>query len=191
MTCALIAMASFTLAVAHGYGEPSADLAHQVAEQGAEFVPKTLRYLGVPENALMDAAQDVFLVALRRVSDFEGRSSLRTWLYGICVKVAHGNRRRSKSARESLVEVLPELEIDAPQEADLERAHWRRQLNALLDELDDAQRAVFVLYEIEGLTMKEVADALACPLQTAYFRHKSATKRVLDAFRQSGAMEEA
>ncbi len=45
---------------------------------------------------ILDAAQDVFLVALRRLDDFEGRSSLTTWLYGICVRVAHGYRRRER-----------------------------------------------------------------------------------------------
>jgi RNA polymerase sigma-70 factor (ECF subfamily) len=162
----------------------------QVAEQGARLVPNTLRYLGVPDSSLMDAVQDVFVVALRRLDDFEGRSSLRTWLYGICVKVAHGYRRRAKSSRESLVEQLPEVGTPASQEAELERAEWRHELNALLDGLDERQRAVFVLYEIERLTMKEIAEALACPLQTAYFRHKSAKKHLLAALSHLRGTEE-
>jgi RNA polymerase sigma-70 factor (ECF subfamily) len=158
--------------------------AREIAEAGARFVPQTLRYLGVAEALLMDAVQDVFLVALRRRADFEGRSSLRTWLYGICVRVAHDQRRRARASREALVEQLPELPVVAAQEGALEQAEWRRALVSLLAELDHNQRAVFVLYELEGLTMKEVADALACPLQTAYFRHKSAKTRVLEAFAQ-------
>ena len=88
-----------------------------VAELGARFVPQTLRYLGVPEGILLDAAQDVLLIALRRLDDFEGRSTLTTWLYGICVRVAHNYRRRSQSSRELLVEELPELTTAAQQES--------------------------------------------------------------------------
>jgi RNA polymerase sigma-70 factor (ECF subfamily) len=156
----------------------------QVAEHGARFVPQTLRYLGVPEQCVLDAAQDVFVVALRRLEDFEGRSALTTWLYGICVRVAHGYRRRKKSNREALVDSLPEIVHQAPQEAQMECAEWRQELTMLLDQLDEAQRAVFVLYEIQRLSMKEISEALGCPIQTAYFRHKSARNRILEGFRR-------
>ncbi len=162
-----------------------------VAELGARFVPQTLRYLGVPEGILLDAAQDVLLIALRRLDDFEGRSTLTTWLYGICVRVAHNYRRRNQSSRELLVEELPELTAAAQQESAVEQGEWRRALCKLLDQLDEGQRAAFVLYEIQRLSMKEVADALGCPLQTAYSRHKSAQARVLEAFQRHTAEGEA
>jgi RNA polymerase sigma-70 factor (ECF subfamily) len=156
----------------------------QVAEHGARFVPQTLRYLGVPAQAVLDATQDVFVVALRRLHDFEGRSSLTTWLYGICLRVAHDFRRKQRRSRESLVESLPDIVTPAPQEAQLQCADWQRELGSLLDQLDESQRAVFVLYEIQRLSMKEVAEAVGCPVQTAYFRHKSARTKVLDGFRR-------
>jgi RNA polymerase sigma-70 factor, ECF subfamily len=157
-----------------------------VAELGARFVPQTLRYLGVPEQVLHDVAQDVLLVALRRLGDFEGRSTLKTWLYGICIRVAHDYRRKSSSNRELLVDSMPEATAPAPQEIAVEQAEWRSALGALLDDLDEKQREAFVLYEIQRLSMKEVADALGCPLKTAYFRHKSARERVLAAFKRHG-----
>jgi RNA polymerase sigma-70 factor, ECF subfamily len=161
-------------------------------EQGTRFVPQTLRYLGVSKSLLRDATQDVFLVALRRLGDFEGRSLLRTWLYGICVNVAYEYRRRDRMRTcGALEEVLPEVLATASQETELERAEWRRSLIALLDELDESQRVVFVLYEIEELSMREIADALGCPLQTAYSRHKSAKTRVIEAFRRLRAKEVA
>jgi RNA polymerase sigma-70 factor (ECF subfamily) len=163
--------------------------ARQVAEQGARFVPQTLRYLGVPEGVLRDAAQDVFLVALRRLNDFEGRSTVKTWLYGICLRVAHDYRRRYRSCRESLVEVMPDVVAPAAQEYDVTRAEWQRTLFALLDQLEESQRETFVLFEIQHLSMKEVADAVGCPLQTAYFRHKTARERVLAAFRSQVELE--
>lgn len=163
----------------------------EVAELGARFVPQTMRYLGVHESAVMDAAQDVLLIALRRLDDFEGRSTLKTWLYGICVRVAHDHRRRNNNSRELLVEQLPELSAPAHQETAVEQGEWRRTLGVLLDELDENQRAAFVLFEIVRLPMKEVADALGCPLQTAYFRHKSAQARVVEAYKRHTAEGEA
>lgn len=162
-----------------------------VAELGARFVPQTLRYLGVPDQTVLDAAQDVLVVALRRLGDFEGRSSLKTWIYGICIRVAHEYRRRNQSNRELLVERMPDLVSPAHQEDAVEQGEWRRTLGTLLDELDENQRAAFVLFEIQRLSMKEVADALGCPLQTAYFRHKSAQTRVLEAFKRHSAEGQA
>ena len=54
-------------------------------------------------------------------------------------------------------------------------------LGRILDQLDDDKRAVFVLYEIEELTMKDVADAVGCPLQTAYSRLHAARRLVSEA----------
>jgi RNA polymerase sigma-70 factor, ECF subfamily len=171
---------------------PSAEPSpRSVAELGARFVPQTLRYLGVPEGALHDAAQDVLVIALRRLDDFEGRSSLKTWLYGICVRVAHNFRRRDRSNRELLVDRMPEPTSPAEQESAVEQGEWRQTLRDLLDQLDESQRTTFVLFEIQRLSMKEVADALGCPLQTAYFRHKSARARVLEAFKRHTAEGEA
>jgi len=158
-----------------------------VAELGARFVPQTLRYLRVPEQVLHDAAQDVLLVALRRLDDFEGRSTVTTWIYGICLRVAHDYRRKNRNCRELLVDRMPEGTAPAHQETAMEGAEWRQALGRLLDQLDENQRAAFVLYEIQQLSMKEVAEALGCPLQTAYFRHKSARDRVLEAFRRHTA----
>jgi RNA polymerase sigma-70 factor (ECF subfamily) len=65
------------------------------------------------------------------------------------------------------------------------RAETRAQLHALLATLDDDKRTVLVLYELEGLTMKEVAEAIGCPLQTAYSRLHAARERVLAALSAS------
>jgi RNA polymerase sigma-70 factor (ECF subfamily) len=157
-----------------------------VAELGAKFVPQTLRYLGVPEEVLRDAAQDVLVVALRRLDNFEGRSTLKTWLYGICIRIAQEQRRKRKNGREILVEELPEMTTPPGQESAVEKAQWRRALGAVLDTVSDEQREAFVLFEIQRLSMKEVAEVLGCPLQTAYFRHKAARTRVLEAFKTQG-----
>lgn len=144
----------------------------------APYLWRALRHLGVREADLEDACQDVFLVLHRRISDFRGDSSIRTWLYGIGVRVASEYRRRSHRLLE-----VPEAEPPiVAQEADaFERTAHRESLDLLasiLDQLDAEKREVFVLYEVEELSMTDVAEAVGCPVQTAYSRLHAARKLV-------------
>jgi len=72
--------------------------------------------------------------------------------------------------------------MDPAQEEHLQRQEARRRLLAALDQLDGDKREVFVLYEIEQRPMKEVAEALGCPVQTAYYRLHAARERVVRIF---------
>jgi RNA polymerase sigma-70 factor (ECF subfamily) len=156
---------------------PSSDF-RRIFDDHAPTVTRTLRYLGVPESDLMDAAQEVFLVVDRRFREFEGRSSLSTWIRQICLRVALSTRRRRGRRREEVLEHPPDPGVEADQHAGIERREQRALLNGLLDALDDDQRAVIVLYEIELLPMREVAETVGCPLQTAYLRRKAALDRL-------------
>jgi RNA polymerase sigma-70 factor (ECF subfamily) len=156
---------------------PSSEF-RRIFDSHAPVVARTLRYLGVPESELMDAAQEVFLVVNRRHREFEGRSSLSTWIRQICLRVALSTRRRRGRRREDVLEQPPDAGVDADQHALIERREQRAILNRLLDALDDDQRAVIVLYEIELLPMREVAETVGCPLQTAYSRRKAALERL-------------
>ncbi len=114
----------------------------------------------------------------RKLPGFEGRSSVRTWLYGICVRVASDYRKRIRARRETPAGLAAEPAIDPAQEEHVAVGQARVLLDAILDRLEDAKRAVFVLYEIEGLPMGDVAVALECPLQTAYSRLHAARREV-------------
>jgi RNA polymerase sigma-70 factor (ECF subfamily) len=155
-----------------------------VFREHASSVWRALRRLGVREADVEDVAQEVFVVVHRRLPEFEGRSTLRTWLYGICVRAASDHRRRAHIRREQPSEGLAEERQSAPQLAELERAQARAWLDDALEGLDDDKRAVFVLYEIEELTMPEIAEALGCPLKTAYARLYAARDRVQAVFRR-------
>lgn len=149
----------------------AAEVERTFREHGA-FVWRTLRRLGLSETDADDVSQEVFVVVFRKLDDFEERSSLQTWLYGICVRRAAAHRRRAVVQREipTADPVLPDaVEPHGPDER-FEESEARRLLGAALDKLDDDKRAVFVLFEIEELSMAEVATALGCPLQTAYSR---------------------
>src|SRR3954469_17470883 len=80
----------------------------EVFVQHGRFVWRTLRYLGVAEADLEDVCQEVFLVVHRRLPEFEGRSSIRTWVYGIALRVASDYRKRARVYRERTSEVPPQ-----------------------------------------------------------------------------------
>ena len=150
----------------------------EIFREHAPFVWRALRRLGIPESDVEDVCQEVFVVVHKKLGDFEGRSSLRTWIYGICARTASDYRRSGRVRREILTEDPPEAPESGRQHDALAMKQARVVLDRILDQLDEDKRAVFVLYEIEELSMAEVADALGCPLQTAYSRLHAARKLV-------------
>lgn len=139
-----------------------------------EFVWRSVRQLGVPDASVDDAVQDVFLVAHRRLAAFEARSTLRTWLFGIAVRVASDHRRavRRKGGGEQLT---PEIPSPRPSpHDDAETSEALRRFFRALDALDAPKREVFVLAEVEQFTAPEIAEALAIPLNTVYSRLRTA-----------------
>ena len=153
----------------------------QIFDEHARYIWRTLRHLGITEADTPDLCQEVFVTVHRRLASFEGRSTLRTWLYGICIRVASEHRRRPHIRREtSLSEPAESCEQFAiTPDANLEQ---RSAVQRLLGALDEDKRQVVVLYEIEGFSMKEVAEIVHCPLQTAYSRLHAARALMLSAF---------
>ena len=146
------------------------------------FVWRSLRALGVGEPYLDDAAQDVFLVVHRRLHEFEGRSSLRTWLFAIVEHVAFNHRRtvRRKLARLTPLEDTHGSADPGPHRSTEDR-EVARFLQRFLDSLDDGKRTLFVLVLVEQMSAPEVAQALRIPLNTAYSRIRA----IKHAFRQA------
>jgi RNA polymerase sigma-70 factor, ECF subfamily len=162
---------------------PARDLG-RVYRDHVSYVWRSLKHLGVQDADIEDVAHDVFLVVARKLDGFEERSSLKTWIYGICLRTAADYRGRAFRRREVTVDELPEpVQRSAvpEQERELSSKRQRNRLLELLDGLSQEQREVFVLYEVEELTMREVAEVLACPLQTAYSRLHAARRNMRDA----------
>lgn len=153
----------------------------ELFREHAPFVWRVLRRMGVREADVEDACQEVFLVVHRKLPEFEERSAIRTWIYGITIRVAKDARRKRSHEREELVASVPEQTAPDDPHTALGIARARATLDRILDTLDDDKRAAFVLYEIEELPMTEVAGALGCPLQTAYSRLHAARDRVAKA----------
>lgn len=155
-----------------------------VFDEHGRYVWRTLRHLGVAEAEIPDVCQEVFLTVHRKLSGFEGRSSLRTWLYGICIRVAADHRRRAYVRHErATAEPVADAGERTGHEPD-SRVEQRRAVQALLESLDPEKREVVVLYEVEGFSMKEVAEIVGCPLQTAYSRLHAARELMLAALKR-------
>jgi RNA polymerase sigma-70 factor (ECF subfamily) len=142
--------------------------------------------LGVSPDAADDAVQDVFVVAHRRLADFEARSGPRTWLFAIAMRVV-SDHKRSKRRRLNLLERAQTVEhqpacspFDTTADAELRRA-----LLGALESLPEEQRIAFALAELEELTVPEIASALGIKLNTVYSRLRVARRAVADKLRET------
>jgi RNA polymerase sigma-70 factor (ECF subfamily) len=168
----------------------SSDAAHhrerftELYERQFDFVWRTVRLLGTTLENTDDAVQDVFLVAHRRLGDFEARASARTWLFAIALRVV-SDHRRSRKRRLRLLERVRHVE-SVPRANPLEAAvaaQTRQQLMAAIDSLPEEQRIVFALTELEEMSAPEIAAALQVNLNTVYTRLRSARRHVLHKLR--------
>ena len=158
----------------------------EVYAENADFVWRNLRRMGVQPSSLDDAVQDVFLVVHRRRADFAARSEIKTWLFGILLRVARTHRRslRRRLARLFLAEPsdldeMPSQQLPSPLEL-VERKEASRLLQRLLDELEDDKRAMLVLVDLEQMSVPEAAASLNLNLNTAYSRLRAA-RQAFDA----------
>ena len=157
-----------------------------VAEHGP-YVWRVLRRLGVRTADIEDVWQETFIVVHRKLGGFEGRAQLRTWLSAIAVRVASDYRSRAYRRREQATDEVPETGAAASQQDGLLDQERRALLDRLMAELKPEQREVVVLYEFAELPMQEVAEALGCPLQTAYSRLHAGRKALEQAARREAA----
>lgn len=155
------------------------------------FVWRSLRRLGAPEHGLEDACQDVFLVAARRLDEFEGRSTVRTWLFGIAMRVVRTHRRKLWRHRRKVDRLADDAPVlHAVHDDPHEQRERQRLLVELLAELDESKRAVYVLIELEGMTAVEVARGFDVNVNTIYTRLRAARRQLRAAAAERLAREE-
>jgi RNA polymerase sigma-70 factor (ECF subfamily) len=141
-----------------------------IYRQSFRFVWRSLARLGVPDRDLPDAVQDVFVVAHKRLSEFEGRSRIETWLYGIAFRVASDRRRLAASRHEVFTDVPEASDEGESVSQATERREGLALLERILDGMPIEQRAVFTLFEIDGVSCEEIAELVDAPLGTVYSR---------------------
>jgi len=144
-----------------------------------DFVWRSTRRLGVPEEAAEDIAQEVFVVVHRKLDSFEGRASIKGWIFGVIRGVVSNYRRGARRAKLRLSRTFdqgdaPDPNSERQPHAKAEQAEAVRTLYRILDELDDDKRAVFVLAELEQLAVVEISTALGMNINTTYSRLRAA-----------------
>ncbi|MBX3186583.1 MAG: sigma-70 family RNA polymerase sigma factor [Labilithrix sp.] len=152
--------------------EPSSSA--EVYDQYFAFVWRTARRLGVAHDALDDIVQETFLVVHRRLAE-PRTGALRPWIYGIVLHTVRNHRRSVRRKQPHTLQApgpdpdaLPDG-VDGP-ERSAQKAEAAQVLRIILEELDDEKREVFVLVELEQLSVPEVAEVLAVKLNTVYSR---------------------
>jgi RNA polymerase sigma-70 factor (ECF subfamily) len=153
-----------------------------VVETHHDFVWRSLRRLGVPGGDVDDAAQRVFLTVARKLGSIQ-RGSERSFLFQTALRVAADTRRTQRRRREVAEADEDEEPVDhtltGEELLDLRRA--RAQLDRILDGMSLELRAVFVLFELDEMTMAEIAELLGLPPGTVASR----LRRARAEFRQA------
>jgi RNA polymerase sigma-70 factor (ECF subfamily) len=164
-----------------------------VYEAHFRFVWGALRRLGVREADALDLTQKVFLTLHARAGDFEGRSKLRTFIFGICQRVA-SDYRRSAMVRYEVV--TDSAELDAHRESDIGVAQTEAEsrqhaevAESILNKLPEPQRVVFVLFELDEMSGEEIAELLGVPVGTVRSRLRLAREAVRREVRRLAAAD--
>ncbi len=139
-----------------------------------DFVWRSLRRLGVCPAAIDDVTQEVFIVVHRRLGEYDGRATVRSWLFGIAYLsfLNHARRERRRGGHLPLSPTVPSPEPSPFDHA--RRNEAARFIETFLATLDDDKRAVFILAELEQMTSPEIAQALGVKLNTVYSRLRTA-----------------
>jgi RNA polymerase sigma-70 factor (ECF subfamily) len=143
------------------------------------FIWRLLRHLGVTPTDVDDAAQQVFLIASKRIDEIEAGHE-RSFLYGVAIRIAAKARHAQKHRFDRDAEIAELVDTARSPEELLDGARKRALFDGVLDAMDLDLRAVFVLHELERLTMSEIAQTLELPTGTVASR----LRRARDAFRQ-------
>lgn len=139
-------------------------------------VTRWVRALGGLQSDVEDLAQEVFLVARRRLPDFDG-VNLKGWLYRVTQLTVRAHRRRAwvrralfghKNQASEAESELGHHALDPSQL--LERQEAELHIAALLEGMSERRRAAFILFEIEGYTGEEIAKREGIPLSTVWTR---------------------
>jgi len=120
-----------------------------------------------------DLVQEVFSIAGQKLHEFEGRAKETTWLFRIAANVASADRRKRRRQHLLSLRWLKPSADDAVVEGpdrDVERNDAQALVRDVLAGMSEKKRAVFILFELEGIPGQEVAEIVGCPLDTMWTR---------------------
>jgi RNA polymerase sigma-70 factor, ECF subfamily len=169
-----------------GEGSPFA----AVYRQYFDFVWSSVRRLGVSPASMDDVVQEVFIVIHARLHTVQHPETLRSWIYGVARRTVSGyhRARRVKDASATALAVEPSAQPLPRTPFDLtEQNEQVKLLFNLLEEVDEPKREVFLMVELDELTVPEIAEILEIPLNTVYSRLRAAREAFEDALARHSA----
>jgi RNA polymerase sigma-70 factor (ECF subfamily) len=162
-----------------------------IYRQYLDFVWSSVRRLGVSPAAVDDVVQEIFIVIHSRLHTLEKPEALRSWIYSVVRRTVSGYHR-SQSVKETsgiMLAVEPEASRQPATPFDLaEQSDQVRLLFSLLDELAQPKREVFMMAELDELTVPEIAEVLEIPVNTAYSRLRAARQAFDEALARRSAL---
>lgn len=171
------------LPLAAASAEPERPSLAEVFRDEVDYVWNTFRRLGIPSSDLQDLTQELFLTLHHLMPDYDPSRPIRPWLFTIAYRMAARHQQRSRR------EQATGDEYDRPDSsADLDRHLAASEERALvlraLEYVEIHRRAVFVMADIDEVSVPEIAMSLGIPLNTAYSRLRLARQEFREAVRR-------
>lgn len=141
-----------------------------VVETHYAYVWRTLLRLGARRVDVEDLTQETFLTVHHRLASYDSARPIRPWLFGIAFNTLRSSRRLSRNKSEELghdLDSFSQLSADASTEA-------ASVVRAALARVDEERRAVFILYELDDVSVADIAAAFSIPADTVYSRLRKA-----------------
>jgi RNA polymerase sigma-70 factor (ECF subfamily) len=166
-----------------------------IYDEMVEYVWNVVCRMGVRPSDAEDVVQEVFMTVYRRLEDFEGRARLKTWVFSIAVHlVQHYFRTRLRkpgdraTARGTEIHVLADQRENGPA-SHVERMERYDALDRVLAEMDEAKRLVFVLAELEEMTLSDIGEVVGANANTVATRLRAARRAFEKALARFQARE--
>jgi RNA polymerase sigma-70 factor (ECF subfamily) len=135
-----------------------------------DYVWNALRRLGIARDDLEDLAHDTFVAVFRQWHGYDAERPLRPWLFGFALRIASDHRRRARHRFEVDADGLDAADA-APGAVELLLQRERAALaHSAMQGIELNRRAVFILHELDGVPLPEIATALGIPRGTASSR---------------------
>ncbi|MEA2699992.1 MAG: polymerase sigma-70 factor, subfamily [Myxococcales bacterium] len=156
-----------------------------------ELASRMVRNVGAPSGLIEDITQQAFQICAMRIADIElGKE--KAFLVQTAIRLTANARREQLRGREVTTDDLGHVADEAPSPEDVsDKRRALRVLDTILAAMDLDVRAVFLLYEVEEMTMAEIAVVLDIPLGTVASRLRSAREDFLARARRTGLAAES
>lgn len=148
------------------------------------YVWNSLRRLGVRDADLEDLTHDVFVTVHRKRDHFDASRPLKPWLFGIAANTASDYRRKASHRRERIDDTVEAVDSSPRADDALEDRQRKELVTQAIGSVDDSRVAVFLMHDVDGLPMPDIAAALEIPLNTGYSRLRLAREEFAAAVKR-------